>query len=69
MLSAHKVEIPCSKCGHKMPPIALGELRKNPQLTCSNCGLTFSIDASGFNQSAAEAQRATDDFASAISKV
>jgi uncharacterized Zn finger protein (UPF0148 family) len=61
MFDSHQVDLPCPKCKYKISA-NLGDLRTSPQLICPACGVTFTVDASGFNKGADEVEKALDDM-------
>jgi uncharacterized Zn finger protein (UPF0148 family) len=67
MFDSHQVDLPCPNCDHKMPT-KIADLRKNPQLTCPACDVTFTVDASEFDKGAEAAQKSIDAFTRQLKK-
>lgn len=43
-LDRHETEFSCPQCGHKLSG-TIGQLKRNPTLTCRGCGSAIKIDA------------------------
>ncbi len=56
-----KMDVPCQKCGHKMPQ-TIATLKRNPLLTCSHCGKQTQVKADDLKRELDKVDRALDDL-------
>lgn len=54
-----KIDVPCQKCGHKMPQ-KVAALKRNPLLTCPRCGVATQVKADELKRGLDEVDRALD---------
>ena len=55
------LDIACPHCGNNIQE-KLGRLKTDPDLTCSACSKSFTVDASKFRNGIAEAEKSLDSF-------
>lgn len=67
-LNAHKLDIPCPHCGHKISK-TIGQLRPIRQLTCTGCRKSFSVDAHQLDAGIKKAEQTLADFARRIGRL
>ena len=67
-LDSRSIEFPCPHCGQELNE-TIGRLKSNPQLTCTECGKTFGVDADELRKGIDTVQKSLDDFGAMLRKL
>lgn len=62
------LDIPCPNCGNNIQE-KLGRLKTDPELTCTACANTFTIDATKFRDGISEVEKSLDSFMADIGRM
>lgn len=67
-LDRHETEFACPQCGHKLRG-TIGQLKRNPTLTCGGCGSAIQIEANQLRTAIEQVSREIDKLKRALGRL
>lgn len=67
-IDSRQLDIPCPHCNHKIKE-SIGRLKRNPNLSCTSCRQSFSVDPTGLNNGIQAVERELAEFKRKLGKM